>query len=128
MTNRKFFKVVARNLSYRGGRAARESLVMPQVIPQIARGIKPGKRGQEVEDFIQEFLAERGLADIAFLTRGDGSWSAAATIGRPGENDWDVITYYFKEVRPGELPDAASDLSTAELSRDIDDIWKALFG
>ncbi len=91
------------------------------------RGILLLKRGQNLMDFVQEFLNARGITHYTLNKRGDGSWSTSPMMFL-NQEPRRVLTFHFLQFDLDDLGYHAKDLSAKELERDIKPITKLIYG
>ena len=91
-----------------------------------SRGVCLLKRGQNLMDFVQDFLRERSITTYSLHQRGDGWWATAPMMFLNQEPKR-VLTYQFHQFDFEDLGFHAKDLSAAELERDIKPLQKLIY-
>jgi len=93
----------------------------------MARGIQPLKRGVTVQDFIHQFMTERGVTTYTLHQRTEDTW-ATSPIMHLNEEPKVVITYHFVSFMSQDIGFHAKDLSDDELERDMKHLKKLVYG
>lgn len=91
-----------------------------------ARGITLLKRGQNLMDFVQEFLNGRGITTYSLHQRGDGVWATSPMMFLNQEPKR-VLTFHFIQFDFDDLGFHAKDLNAKELERDLKPLQKLIY-
>lgn len=84
----------------------------------MGRGIVQLKRGDTIQNFVREFLAERGIIQYTLHQRGENSWAMSPAMFLL-QNPKLVITFVFTLFPLSEIGYYGKDLTKAELVRDF---------
>ena len=90
-----------------------------------SRGVALLRRGQDLMDFVQEFLNQRDITQFTLNRRGDG-WATSPMMFLNKEPRR-VLTFHFTQFDFDDLGFHAKDLTPLELERDLKPLQKLIY-